>query len=296
MLQLLRTSTGIEKRGNIHNNRAIASPFLKWAGGKSRLLDQYNKFFPKKFNSYFEPFLGGGAVFFYLNSLGMISKATLNDYNEELINTYRVIKKDVGGLIKTLAKYRNSKALFYRVRSLDRDNLAFNKLSQIERAARTIFLNKTCYNGLYRVNSQGQFNVPFGRYRKPVICDSRNLKTACKTLKKVILEIGDFEKAVEKSGKYDFVYLDPPYQPLNRTSSFTGYTSNGFGKAEQERLAKVFRKLHKKGVFLMLSNSDTAFIRTLYKGFEIHTVVASRAINCKAEGRGKIPELLITNY
>lgn len=272
------------------------TPFLKWAGGKTRLITQYKEFLPDKFNTYFEPFLGGGALFFYLFNEGLIKKAVLNDISEELINCYSILKDKPMKLIEELKSYHNNKDFYYEIRSKDRRQDYFKENNKIERAARTIFLNKTCYNGLYRVNSRGEFNVPFGANKKAKICDEDNLKVVNKALKKVILKNLDFEESLKKAKKGDFVYFDPPYEPLSKTSSFTSYTSSGFNQKEQIRLAEVFKRLNKKGVQLMLSNSKSSFIENLYKDFSIHSVLASRAINCKAKGRGKIEELLILNY
>ena len=267
-----------------------AKPFLKWAGGKSQLLPQYAPLFPKKFNTYFEPFLGGGAVFFYLAP----QKAILSDINKELISTYNVVKNGVEELILELKKHKqkNKEKYYYRIRDLDPD-----ALSPVERAARLIYLNKTCYNGLYRVNSQGKFNVPFSSYKNPLICDEEGLRAASFALQSADFRVGDFEEITFNLAKpEDFIYLDPPYYPLSDTANFTGYIPEGFGKREQERLAGIYKKLDKLGCYLMLSNSDTPFIRELYRGFLIETVEAGRAINSKAEGRGKITELVILNY
>ncbi len=268
-------------------------PFLKWAGGKSQLLKQFECFLPPKFNNYLEPFVGGGAVFFYLYNTGRLKgkKIILIDSNEELINCFLVIKENVERLISILKgpKYVNKKEVYYRIR-------AEEPKDRFERAARTIYLNKTCFNGLYRVNSKGKFNVPFGRYKNPLICDSRNLRAVSIALKNVKILCDDFEKSLEYAGKGDFIYFDPPYQPLSKTSNFTSYTKDGFGEAEQRRLYCVFHELDKRGCKVMLSNSNTDFIKRLYRRYRLERVKANRAINCKAEGRGKIEELVILNY
>jgi len=271
-----------------------AEPFLKWAGGKSQLLKQYEVFFPDNFNNYLEPFVGGGAVFFHLFSTGRITldkKVILIDSNEELINCYKVIKEDVERLIKILCsvKYRNEKNNFYKIRIEE-------PIDSFERAARTIYLNKTCFNGLYRVNSKGKFNVPFGSYKNPLICNKENLRAVSKALQSVDIKLDDFSLCINFAHKNDFIYFDPPYQPLSQTSSFTGYTKGLFRENDQERLSDVFRKLDKIGCKVMLSNSDTKFVRKLYKDFRIETVLAKRAINCKPSGRGEISELVILNY
>jgi len=269
-------------------------PFLKWAGGKGQLLRQYEIFFPVKFNNYLEPFVGGGAVFFHLYNTGRIAldkKIILIDSNEELINCYKAIKKDVEKLIKILysGKYKNEKDTFYKIR-------AEEPKGPFERAARTIYLNRTCFNGLYRVNSKGKFNVPFGRYKNPLICNIVNLKAVSFALRGVEILCADFAICLELAKKGDFVYLDPPYQPLSKTSNFTSYTKDSFDEDEQRRLCDVFRKLDRKGCKVMLSNSDTAFIKKLYKNYRLENVLAKRAINCKPSGRGTIRELVILNY
>jgi len=291
-----------KKSVRLRTKNSSASPFLKWAGGKSQLLSQFEKFFPEEFNNYLEPFAGGGAVFFYLYNKGRLrNKSILIDNNKELINTYKVIRNNVKQLISLLKKLEKSykkrqKEFFYEVRSWDRDRQRFSKRSNVEKAARAIFLNRTCYNGLYRVNKEGYFNVPHGRYKNPTICDEENLLSVSKALKKIKVIPGDFSQCLKHSKPNDFVYFDPPYHPLSETAYFTNYTSEGFGKDEQKRLAEVFKKLDKRGVLVMLSNSSTPFIKTLYKNFYIDSVFAKRAISCKADRRGKIEELLITNY
>ena len=271
-----------------------AKPFLKWAGGKGQLLRQYEPLFPDKFNSYLEPFVGGGVVFFHLFSTGRLDngkRIILIDSNEELINCYEVIKENVESLISILSgpKFVNKKDVYYKIRSEEPKD-------KVERAARTIYLNKTCFNGLYRVNSRGKFNVPFGGYKNPLICNKENLRAVSRTLQYVNIKLDDFTVCLNFARKDDFIYFDPPYQPLSQTASFTGYTKDLFREADQERLLDVFRKLGKKGCKVMISNSDTKFVRKLYKGYRIETVFAKRAINCKPSGRGKITELVILNY
>ena len=271
-----------------------ADPFLKWAGGKGQLLKQYEALFPEKFNNYFEPFVGGGAVFFYLYNTGNLNndkKVILLDSNEELINCYLAIKENVNRLIAVLSgpKFVNKKEIYYKIRAED-------PLDKFERAARTIYLNKTCFNGLYRVNSQGKFNVPFGGYRNPLICNTENLRAVNRVLQNVEILCGGFERSLEFVKRGDFIYFDPPYQPLSKTSSFTSYTRDSFGEKDQNSLCFVFKELDKIGCTVMLSNSDTSFIRKLYKDFRIEVVFAKRAINCKASGRGAISELVILNY
>lgn len=268
-----------------------AVPFLKWAGGKSQLLNRFNHLFPKQFNRYFEPFLGGGAVFFRLAAAYTNLQAVLSDANAELINCYRMVAEDLDTVMELLSKHRNDKHYFYKIRAVD-----VSKMSPAARAARLIYLNKTCFNGLYRVNSKGQFNVPFGRYKNPRILDASNLGAARRALAHTDVICAPFEHVLMRARQGDFVYFDPPYHPLSITASFTGYTKGSFNFDDQKKLAEVFRALSKRGCYLMLSNSDTMEIRELYKDFRLETVLATRAINCVAEKRGRISELLVLNY
>ena len=268
-----------------------ATPFLKWAGGKSQLLTTYDGMFPKTFKRYFEPFTGGGAVFFNLKNKHKPFPATLCDLNDDLINCYKVIRDNVEALIEVLKNHHNDEAYFYKMRAIDS-----RCLSEVERAARLIFLNKTCFNGLYRVNSKGQFNVPFGFYKNPRTCHESNLRACNLALQNVDLICRPFDQVLTHAKKGDFVYFDPPYHPLSSTANFTSYTKNCFSGANQEHLAEVFATLNKRGCHVALSNSDCEFIRHLYKDFRIETVSAIRAINCKAEGRGRITEVLVLNY
>jgi DNA adenine methylase len=272
-------------------------PFVKWVGGKRQLLKQFlklNLYPPEKFNlttgRYFEPFVGGGAVFFDL----LPEKAFLSDMNGELVTTYNVIKNDVNFLIKALKKHKNTKEYFLQIRSKD-----VQKLTEIEIASRFIYLNRTCFNGLYRVNSKGGFNVPYGQNKNPLICDEENLIKVSKALKNVSIVKQDYKEVLKKTKKGDFVYFDPPYYPVNKTSAFTSYVKEKFLEKEQLELRDTFAELTKRGCFVMLSNSDTPFIKKIYselKGARITIVDASRAINSKASGRGKITEVLVTNY
>lgn len=276
-----------------------AGPFVKWAGGKSQLLGQFVPLFPARFNRYIEPFVGGGAVFFHLYHQGRIGDGViLNDLNEELMNCYEVIRDQVGQLVEELRRHeahKTDKGYFYEIRKWDRKP-SFKERSPVERAARTIFLNRTCYNGLYRVNSRGQFNVPFGSYKNPTICDEDNLRAVSRALRGVELHSEDFERCVEWAGPGDFLYLDPPYHPLSETASFTSYTRGDFDEDDQRRLAEVFRQLDQNGCIVMLSNSYTSFIEKLYADYRQEVVNATRAISCKGDGRGSIPELVILNY
>ncbi len=265
----------------------LPRPFLKWAGGKSRLLPQYVPYFPKSFNAYYEPFLGGGSVFFHLQP----QRAVLRDINAELINAYCCVQKNVTKLIKLLQQHavNHNQEYYYDIRSQQ-----FN--SNLERAARFIYLNKTCYNGLYRENSRGQFNVPIGRYKNPQICPEQLLIAASAHLQNACIEVGNFDLVLSEANADDLVYFDPPYHPISATSNFTAYTRYAFGEAEQLWLRDTFSKLAYKGVKVMLSNSDCEFIRELYKDFAIVPIAANRAINSKADQRGKISELLIVSY
>lgn len=277
-----------------------AKPFVKWIGGKRQLLSQFRKLglYPSGFNDaggrYFEPFVGGGAVFFELHP----KNATISDLNSELIMAYKVVRDDVGRLIESLKKHVYDKDYFLKMRAM---NPA--EMSELDIASRFIYLNRTCFNGMYRVNSKGQFNVPFGRYKNPVICDEDNLRAVSRALKDVKILNVDYKSAVSEAKAGDFVYFDPPYYPISSTSSFTSYTKEGFAEKEQIELRDTFAELSDRGCYVMLSNSDVDFIRNIYgelngelKNVTITTVSAGRAINSKATARGKITELVITNY
>lgn len=272
-------------------------PFVKWVGGKRQLLKQFrelNLYPPECFNpesnTYFEPFVGGGAVFFDL----LPKHAELSDTNRELVMTYNVIKDNVDGLIKSLKKHIYNKEYYLGVRAQD-----INELSDIDVASRFIFLNRTSFNGMYRVNKSGQFNVPFGRYKNPLICDENNLRKVSEALQGIAITHRDYKDVLKLAKIGDFIYFDPPYYPLNPTSSFTAYTAKGFFEKEQIELRDTFVELHERGCFVMLSNSDTPFINELYselEGVSINKIIAGRAINSKGSKRGKINEVLITNY
>jgi len=269
--------------------------FVKWAGGKTQLLGQFVKFFPEKMNRYFEPFLGGGAVFFYLKKYhGCPPKEiVLSDNNEELINCFRVVRDNPDKLIALLKQHKknHNKAYYYKMRNKDPE-----RMSPISQAARLIYLNKTCFNGLYRVNSKGKFNVPIGSYKNPGIVIEPSIREASRLLQEVKLEVLPFQKILSMARKGDFVYFDPPYMPLSKTSSFTSYTKDSFSERNQEELADIFDKLDKKGCRLMLSNSNHPFLKRLYAKQKITTVKATRAINSKGSERGKINEIVVTNY
>ena len=266
--------------------------FLKWAGGKSGMLKQFEPFFPQKIENYIEPFVGSAAVFFYVKEKFDLKEIILSDNNEELINCYRVVRDDVKKLIRALRNHqrKHDENHYYKVRR------RLTSRSDTGRAARLIYLNKTCFNGLYRVNPRGEFNVPMGGYKNPRILDAHNLRSVNVTLQGVDLQVRDFAEYDDLGKPGDFIYFDPPYHPLSRTSSFTSYTAEDFKESDQGRLAEVYRALDDKGCKLMLSNSDCDFVRDLYDGFRIETVRARRAINSKANGRGEINELLILNY
>lgn len=284
---------------NLKEFTSIAKPFVKWAGGKSGLIASLIPFIPKNFNSYFEPFVGGGAIFFYLKNQKILNskKIYINDKNSQLINAYKQIKINPHEILEELEilNKKHSEETFYRIRNLDR-NSDFYSLSEVFKAARFIYLNKTCYNGLCRYNSKGHFNTPMGNYKNPKIYDKELIFSVHKALKNVLITNNDFESALLKVKKGDFIYFDPPYFPLNKTSSFVNYTDNFLAK-EQIRLYELFKILDFEGVKVLQSNSNTQFIRELYKDFEIIEINSKRAINCKGDRRGKITELIIKgNY
>jgi DNA adenine methylase len=263
------------------------------------LLSQFEPYFPNHFRGYVEPFVGGGAVFFHLYQQGQLhgKPVVLMDRLDELINAYRVIQGHVEDLIEELQRHEPHKLdadYFYEVRKWDRAP-DWSRRSKVEQAARFIFLNHTCYNGLYRVNRRGLFNVPFGRYRNPTICDADNLRAVSRALQGVTLLSGDFERCLDFAESGDLIYLDPPYHPLSDTAHFTSYTSDDFGIEDQRRLADLFRELDHRGCSVMLSNSYTGLIRELYDGYEQVQVRAVRAISSKGNKRGAIPELLVVN-
>jgi len=264
-------------------------PFVKWVGGKRQIMEKLRIRLPESYSEYYEPFVGGGALLFGLQP----EKATINDLNSELINTYKVIKNSVNELIGQLAIHDNREEYFYTLRAIQPE-----ELSEIERAARFIFLNKTCFNGLWRVNKKGEFNAPFGRYKNPNYRDEDTLRAVSDYLNKAEVDIlcDDFDKAVENAQGGDFIYFDPPYQPISTTANFTSYHKRGFNEYDQVRLAETFRRLDSIGCYVMLSNSDTSFIKELYKDFTIDIVSAKRAINCKGNGRSGAKEVIIRNY
>jgi DNA adenine methylase len=274
-------------------------PFLKWAGGKRQLLPEIlANHLPPTFQGlgkqqYFEPFIGAAALLLALRP----EQAVIGDQNGELVNCYVVVRDRLPELLTTLQRHRNEEDYYYEVRQWDRHE-DFGQRSEVERAARLIFLNKTCYNGLFRVNSRGEFNVPFGRYRNPKILDLEALTAVQDYLRSNQIQItsGDFQETVRSANAGDFIYFDPPYDPLTTTASFTGYGAGGFDRLSQVRLRDTFVDLHRCGCYVLLSNSDTEFIRELYEGFEICSIDASRAINSNPLKRGKVSEVLIQNY
>ena len=263
-------------------------------GRMNTLLNIIREHIPKKFDYYCEPFIGGGAVLFDLQP----KKAIINDLNWELMNVYEVIENNVDDLISDLKSHKNESEHFYKMRELDRDKKKYNNLSNVLKASRILYLNKTCYNGLFRVNSSGEFNTPFGRYKNPNIVNESTLRAVHAYFKKsdITFKSEDYEKTINSLKKGTFVYLDPPYDPVSDTSSFTGYNKGGFNKKEQERLKKCCDSLDDKGIKFLLSNSATDFIKRLYKDYEINIVKAKRSINSVSNKRGQIDEVLVKNY
>lgn len=286
---------------------ASARPFIKWAGGKSRLLDQYQPFLPTDFDRYHEPFLGGGALFFHLapRLVAQGKKAYLSDLNPELVNVYQCVRDHVEALIAQLAEHQalHSEAHYYAVRSLLHSQDPIQPgADAIQRAARFIYLNKTCYNGLYRENAKGRFNVPIGRYKNPKICAPDLLRPASVALQTADISVRPFTSVLDYVGgdtseaqlyRRDFVYFDPPYHPLSDTSKFTAYSRYPFAAADQTLLKNVIVELSARNVSVLASNSDCSFIRELYDGLKVETITAARSINSKASKRGKITEVLI---
>lgn len=273
-----------------------AKPFVKWAGGKRQIIDKLKQYIPNNYETYYEPFVGGGALLFELSP----KKAVINDSNKELMNVFEIIKdeKKFELMCKELNRHEteHSEEYYYEIRNLDRDRKKFSKLSDYKRAARTIYLNKACFNGLYRVNSKNEFNVPSGKKAKVNTYDGPNLGIihCLLNFNDIKLLSTDFEEAVKNAKKGDFIYFDPPYD--SDTSTFNSYTENGFGKEEQKRLAEVFKDLDKRGCYVMLSNYNTKLIKELYKDFNFNYVEAQRNIGASSKNRGKVEEVIITNY
>lgn len=275
------------------NNRLVA-PVLKWVGGKRQLLESFRPLLPKKINRYCEPFVGGGALLFYLQP----KISYVNDVNPELIRVYTVIKENVDDLIRELGTFKNTSEHFYSVRDWDRDKEYYAKLSDVQKAARILYLNKTCYNGLYRVNNAGEFNSPYGNYRNPNIINAPVLRAVSAYFNSADVHIsaGDYAKVLQNLPKGTFVYLDPPYDPVSETANFTGYSRGGFTRDDQVRLREHCDDLNTRGIKFMLSNSATDFITDQYKDYNITIVQAKRSINSVASKRGDVDEVVIRNY
>lgn len=268
-------------------------PILKWVGGKRQLFNEIKKYIPE-YKIYYEPFLGGGAVFFGLQP----ERAVINDINTSLMCVYQVIRDHTDELIEELKQHKNEADYFYKIRNWDRDKEAYDRKSDIQKASRIIYLNKTCYNGLFRVNRAGEFNAPFGRYKNPGIVNEKALRAVAGYLRQpgITLMNTDFEKALRGVQKGDFVYFDPPYDPVSDSANFTGYDMRGFDREEQKRLKLLCDALNKKGTKFLLSNSATDFIFDLYKEYTIKTIKAKRSVNSRADRRGEVDEVLIRNY
>ncbi|CCY94136.1 adenine-specific DNA methyltransferase [Firmicutes bacterium CAG:884] len=271
-------------------------PFVKWAGGKRQIIDKLKEYVPDEYDTYYEPFVGGGALLFELAP----KKAVINDLNEELMNVYNCLcnEEKFKKMCNLLNHYEaeHSEEFYYEIRNKDKNKNAYNRLSDYTKAARTIYLNKACFNGLYRVNSKNEFNVPFGKKTKINTYEGSNLITVSNylTMNDIKIQSVDFEESLKTAKKGDFVYIDPPYD--SDTSTFNNYTEDGFGKEEQRRLAKVYKDLDKRGVYVMLSNHNTNLINELYKDYHIHIIEAKRNINANGKKRGKVEEVIITNY
>jgi len=270
-----------------------ASPIVKWVGGKTKLLPELRARLPKTFKRYYEPFAGGAALFFALEPVG----AVLGDMNEELINLYRVVAQNTHGLVEMLKVHRQAhtrEAYYYETREVWNSGGCAD--DAVARASMFLYLNKTCFNGLWRVNRKGEFNVPRGSYKNPKIFDADALAAASRLLKGATLRVDGYATTSTDVSKGDFVYFDPPYDPVSKTSSFTSYTKDAFGDKQQEELALHAEELHRRGAYVMLSNNDTPFIRNLYRGFCVDTVQCGRSINSKGDKRGKVDEVIITSY
>jgi DNA adenine methylase len=297
ILKASRTTVPLRKKDNRRQDNEDDTqigppprPFVKWVGGKRQLLDILHASAPDNFGRYYEPFIGGGAYLFSQ----LPEKATISDANAELINCYQMIHDDVEALIRSLRTHKNEEEHFYAVRAKD-----LSKMTAVQRASRFIFLNKTCFNGLYRENQSGKFNSPFGRYEKPKIVDTENLLAISEYLQTndVAIKHSGYQFVLDAAQSGDYVYFDPPYVPMTKTANFASYVKGGFGLKDQEELADTFAALTKKGVLVMLSNSNTQIIHELYKGFNIQIIHAARSINCNGGKRGKeANEVLVTNY
>ena len=278
------------ERARRERGRAHSSPIVKWAGGKSKLIGELLARSPSEFERYFEPFVGGGALFFRLQP----GAAVLGDKNPDLIDMYRCVADDVEAVLRRLRAHRQRHDADYYYRVREQWNAGAHRTAA-DRAAAFIYLNKTCYNGLWRVNSRGMFNVPAGRYAAPAIYEPETLRAASRALRGAQLTYGSFAESVASAGEGDFVYFDPPYHPITETAKFTSYTAGSFGEDDQRELAAVARDLVERGCRVMISNSDSPFIRKLYKGFRIDRVMCARAINSVGKKRGVVPEVIITS-
>ena len=271
-------------------------PFVKWAGGKRQIINKLKEYVPDEYNTYYEPFVGGGALLFELSP----KVAVINDYNEELMNVFNCLKDEdkFSKMCNELNRYEvnHSEEFYYEIRGKDKDKAKFKRISDYKRAARTIYLNKACFNGLYRVNKNNEFNVPFGKKNKVNTYDGQNLGIIHSYLNynEIIIQSIDFEESVKTAKAGDFIYFDPPYDSDSNT--FNDYTENGFGKEEQVRLARVYKELADRGCYVMLSNHNTKLVQELYKDYNIHVIEAKRNINSNGKKRGKVEEVIITNY
>ena len=271
------------------------TPIVKWAGGKTQLLGEMTLLLPtEEITTYCEPFLGGGAMLFCIQP----GVAYINDINSGLMNVYNVIKYYPEALIAELSGYENTAEFYYNIREIDRDFERFSTLSAVKQAARFIYLNKTCFNGLYRENRQGQFNVSYGKYKNPNFVNVSGIRSMSQyfNAENIIFTSVDFSLVLNNLPSGTFVYLDPPYDPISETANFTSYTRYGFTKEDHIRLRECCDALTARGIKFMLSNSDTHFIRSLYAGYDITEVFAKRFINCNGNGRGAVKELIIRNY
>lgn len=275
-------------------NGGAIKPILKWVGGKRQLLPVLAPLVPAKYTMYCEPFLGGGALFFSRQP----RKARLNDVNAEIINVYETVRDDVEAVVADLKKHKNNPEYYYAVRNLDRDGAKYAKLSRARRASRILYLNKTCYNGLYRVNRAGEYNVPFGRYANPDIVNAGTLRAVSAYLREagIVFSSTDYAETLAALPKGAFVYLDPPYLPVSETANFTAYAKGGFGPDEQVRLKECCDRLDRRGIRFMLSNSAAGFIRELYGAYRVDVVLARRAVNSAATKRGAVEEVVVRNY
>lgn len=291
----MRRNKKMKNNNKIMAKNKLVSPFVKWVGGKRQLMDAIVEAMPKNIRNYtyVEPFIGGGAVLFHIQP----KNAIINDFNSELINVYNVVKENLDELIIDLRKHKNESEYFYHIRSLDRTE-DFSKIGKIQRASRLIYLNKTCYNGLYRVNNAGEFNSPFGRYKNPNIVNEPVLRAVSSYLNSNNIQIssGDYDNVLQNLDRNSFVYLDPPYHPISESSNFTGYIQGGWNIFDQARLREACDELTKKGIKFLLSNSSSGFIKDQYRDYNINIVKATRLINVDAEKRGEVDELLIRNY